>query len=750
MKLHDPSFLSFHGEPITGRAPPQLRVYGNEGALTAAQYGAVAHAYKLFRDALLVAPDQNYLVQNRLLEDGTRVRMVSISGRDEVFVWPVGGKPRPIDLAGYILLPRDDAHASGWDVSGKPDSARAYLAADQKLTVPVAPQLHVKLNAGAVDWRGSSGVILTWDHNGNNRYDTAMWNTVFYGTNQDAASQGIYYKGTKINTPAGVSAAAIFGSKLVFLSNNTLYVTGSPIAKINAALARGQFLDEVSPTWSTVTPGGAVASARRASAWHFSPDGSQAAAAFAYDSFGVGTWTMQRMRTEAVPQAKRYLTLTLDGGGNVVGTWSDTAYTTEAFACYIGGVMVDNGVSSYVSGALTFTGKRLWGVDWDADGAELVISCQRSGSGTSYADTTPGAEVYRLEATTSWGVYVGATPLFTADYVMPEVTASFLPSPDTYEQTGAGLLELNYIAVHALDARHMAAVIERLTLSYASPVTGCSVAEQNALWLSGGYANTALTVAPKLQVIMEGSVLVEYEETVDAGLAAPMHLYIAPSLNALRYGPHMDRAGNPGFTSAEKSLNPAYPQIGDWYTENIYEWIYQSTGGLTNREPHNFFSAYPNQISDVLARMYTTYSQFVTTLIFSYFWDTARLGAFNSANHIPSASITFPASIRNMGLSTALVQGLAIRSDEPLHFIASTKETFVNQFFDTITKIKQLNAGTAQTGVAPVYRASAFTRATTGDPFAETDIGPTIDAAVTADGNATDDATFQINPVRVL
>ena len=89
MKLFDPQFINFDGTPVTGRVPPKLRV--EEGCeLTQQQAGAVKHAYKLFRDALKLSVG-DFLVQNRTLQDGTRVRMESMQGQDTVYVWPTGG-----------------------------------------------------------------------------------------------------------------------------------------------------------------------------------------------------------------------------------------------------------------------------------------------------------------------------------------------------------------------------------------------------------------------------------------------------------------------------------------------------------------------------------------------------------------------------------------------------------------------------------------------------------------------------------
>jgi len=104
MILKNPSFISFDGKPITGRVPPQLRVDGGQ-ALTQQQAGQVAHAYKLFRDVVSVAITP-YVVQNRVLADGTRVRMESLQGRDIVYVWPGGEGSKTVSLRGFVVLPK--------------------------------------------------------------------------------------------------------------------------------------------------------------------------------------------------------------------------------------------------------------------------------------------------------------------------------------------------------------------------------------------------------------------------------------------------------------------------------------------------------------------------------------------------------------------------------------------------------------------------------------------------------------------
>ena len=91
MSLLNNNFMTFGGESVTGRVPTQMIVYAPEGyQLSKMQQGAVSHVYKLFCDAVRVSVAK-YHIQNRILPDGTKVRMESNNGVDRVMVWPVGG-----------------------------------------------------------------------------------------------------------------------------------------------------------------------------------------------------------------------------------------------------------------------------------------------------------------------------------------------------------------------------------------------------------------------------------------------------------------------------------------------------------------------------------------------------------------------------------------------------------------------------------------------------------------------------------
>lgn len=104
-RLVNQNWINFNGEPVTGRTPPTLIVYGPP--MTSQQEGEVAHTYKLFTDANLVALGQ-YQVRNRVFADGTRVRCVSINGVDTVQVWTSASKKDEFFFGGFLFRPQDD------------------------------------------------------------------------------------------------------------------------------------------------------------------------------------------------------------------------------------------------------------------------------------------------------------------------------------------------------------------------------------------------------------------------------------------------------------------------------------------------------------------------------------------------------------------------------------------------------------------------------------------------------------------
>jgi hypothetical protein len=89
MSLVNQNWIGLNGEPVTGRIPPRLLVM-NGVQPNPQQMGMIAHHYKLLTYMMKVSVIP-FLIQERTLTDGTRIRMVSSYGTDTVMVWPTGG-----------------------------------------------------------------------------------------------------------------------------------------------------------------------------------------------------------------------------------------------------------------------------------------------------------------------------------------------------------------------------------------------------------------------------------------------------------------------------------------------------------------------------------------------------------------------------------------------------------------------------------------------------------------------------------
>jgi hypothetical protein len=138
--LTNQHWTSLSGEPITGRIPPTLRIM-NGVEPTPPQMGEIAHHYKLMTLAMKVSIIP-YMVQERTLVDGTRVRMVSSYGVDTVMAWPAGGKKNNFDLPhGFVVVtpysvPRIYARnkeTGVWSFSSKfvPQAAKGIASTNQ-------------------------------------------------------------------------------------------------------------------------------------------------------------------------------------------------------------------------------------------------------------------------------------------------------------------------------------------------------------------------------------------------------------------------------------------------------------------------------------------------------------------------------------------------------------------------------------------------------------------------------------------
>jgi hypothetical protein len=182
MIFNNPNFISFAGEPITGRTPTKTIVLG-DWPMTQAQQGGVAHAYKLFCDTVRLSPAE-YHVQNRILSDGTTVRMISNNGIDTVEVRPVGGGGSVVECI-FRGVPSSASHPSGDAALGPSGRWDRYLTTPMPASLKkVGPLVD---HPGHVTWTGKNfkvrrqEVILSWRGPGDRYSSSTGWDAVAGG-----------------------------------------------------------------------------------------------------------------------------------------------------------------------------------------------------------------------------------------------------------------------------------------------------------------------------------------------------------------------------------------------------------------------------------------------------------------------------------------------------------------------------------------------------------------------------------------
>lgn len=184
MTLRNQHWIGFNGEPLTGRTPPELLVYGPD--LTGPQRGEVFHIYKRFTDACLVAVG-DYQARRATLADGSRVRCTSFMGRDVVEVWTKGVDGEKL-LGGFICRPTSGVGDGGtWEYEGParwwgkpftpenrplgtlygedPSVALRPHWKEKKPTSRYRVEKGVDLLYGTVDWQGRNPEtdVLSWE-----------------------------------------------------------------------------------------------------------------------------------------------------------------------------------------------------------------------------------------------------------------------------------------------------------------------------------------------------------------------------------------------------------------------------------------------------------------------------------------------------------------------------------------------------------------------------------------------------------
>lgn len=111
--LNTPFWQDLDGNPRTGVNPPSLVM--RSGRLTPQRHGEIQQIYMRFSLAKLTAVGE-FFVFNRVLSDGTRVRLESMRGQDRVFVW--AGAPsedEQVMTQGWRALPSSSIEGdNGW------------------------------------------------------------------------------------------------------------------------------------------------------------------------------------------------------------------------------------------------------------------------------------------------------------------------------------------------------------------------------------------------------------------------------------------------------------------------------------------------------------------------------------------------------------------------------------------------------------------------------------------------------------
>ena len=279
MSLRNQNWMSLHGKPITGRTPPRT-VIMNGVQMSSQQAGEVAYHYKLltYKMNTSIIP---YMVQERRLSDGTRVRLVSSYGEDTVFVWPASpASPAPSGfeslVQGWRALPSKsiwgttDWGATGWGwVRHKTTGAlMAVVDADAPITAPGYEGTNPRVFIAAK----TSNVALNSAHVAGDWYwtDHKEQQLLFAeaGVYYRQKPVNLYFDGTKVEGRAkggGIAGAwilLVFGAKLYAAKKSS--VLSAAGKKVDAILV-GTVPDWESP--EDVRP-----------SWRFSPDGLKAVA----------------------------------------------------------------------------------------------------------------------------------------------------------------------------------------------------------------------------------------------------------------------------------------------------------------------------------------------------------------------------------------------------------------------------------------------------------------------------------------
>lgn len=216
MTLQRPTMLTLQGAPITGHTPTQLVVM--QGVLTPAQTAAVQHAYRLFCLAKQAAVG-DFFAADRHLPDGTRVRMQSMLGVDQVLVWAAGDDPAAEELRHGV------AAAAPWAATPlhyrRMNGQWVFQSSAKQLATPPKLYNHAAIFLGGQNGRyvfrpmvhampGGGGDPVLWDywrHAGAAKVPQEEWDKCLPVVLEDERSGKhtvAYATETKLYSPRGV------------------------------------------------------------------------------------------------------------------------------------------------------------------------------------------------------------------------------------------------------------------------------------------------------------------------------------------------------------------------------------------------------------------------------------------------------------------------------------------------------------------------------------------------------------------
>lgn len=828
-QFHNPHFTTFEGEPITGRTPPKVVVFGEP--LNKRQHGETAHAYKLFNDYRMTMLG-DFHSKEHILTDASRVRITSANGLDLIQVWTSGGGKPPLDPSGYLTTPIEtkyDGKTRGWNTSasGAAISAEAHFSIKDK-AVPVVPPLitlHSFYQAGAVSWKTPTGFVLSYDHEGTNRYSTNLWDTAmgaFPNLTNIEGKPNVYYRGTTIYTDnVGVVAAGVFEEWLVIFTKTSAYFATSPLLFLDETLAKGDFIRYLTVDWAPCVfdTSGVPSAVRRCSAWHFKPDGTQAACAIVNAAYEIpdfpwtggsitppagpgyvppfdhsNTWYMKRALQEALPQAKRYANLTAEGNdqdryvkltfvdvpfvGEPLGARFDGSNAAVMFHDYISrGTWPPGGNLTYAppanpTGLVHYTGKRLWGVDYDEDGNELLVTMHITGTGSVPTSTT-----YSMDM--KWDLRVNG--------------AVILEVPTLASTTGPFVC--HYASISAIDARYKAVTYERLIRTATVPGelgTGTLAIEHvfdgEIVFIDPVVVPTEMALTARPQCIYNNPTGT-FPSNWGSG-TFPARTSDVPG-QSLQCGPNW-AADNSYGHGGGSVWGGCWPQVqGGSNGENSMEYIvwseidsyvnawdpaFQAGYYPTGPQQYLHYSRYPNQITDALHTSWCAFFRFSIST-----WSEVGVYKSNTGSY-SYIDYGFGSLLRNVltgyydGLSDfryyPYVQGLAKKDYASDHYMQGTINTFswaMGRYLQSMHLNVTLSFnGFAGPGfviyypnnqVAPMHAtASLFIRPpidegdpTAPRPFVRHEAMQWVaDRITTEQASIPDPTSFRIDPIRVI